>query len=114
MGTIADHQAGLEQLLAGLEDTYLTTDPAKAETHRPCLLIGPPTLDLQRRAVSHRLLALAGHPAGHSSAMRQLDELVTVALEQLEGYVERAEPTSYALTSDAGGTVPAYLLTVTL
>lgn len=91
-------------------DIRATADPAQAETNRPCVLVAPPTLNLPARAVEHRLFALTSHPAGTTAALAQLDVLVTAVVELLP--VERAEPTSYALTP-ASDPVPAYLLTLT-
>lgn len=109
MGTLRDEQLdALHQLEAAGIDA--TDDPAKANTNRPCVLVGPPTLELATRSVVHNLVALSSAAAGTLDALEQLDELVTAVCDALP--VETANPVVYALTP-ATDPVPAYVMRVT-
>lgn len=88
------------------------TDPAKASNNRPCLLVAPPSVDYTTRAVSWRLVALAGTDEPSLRAFEQLDELVTFARVHNLVPIEAAEAASYPLSSERPP-VPAYLLRFT-
>jgi hypothetical protein len=89
-----------------------TVDPREAATNRPCVLIAPPTVNYQTAATTHRLLCLSGHDNPDLEGLEQLDALVAEVVAALAGFVERAEPTAYALGASSPS-VPAYLITVT-
>ena len=111
MGSLVDAAAQLaEQLVAA--GVTATHDPAKAATHRPCVLVPPPAVDYSARTNTWRLVALAGKSHGDLAALRQLDQLVQDVVAAMPGYVETAEPGSYVLTGGADP-VPAYILRIT-
>lgn len=110
MGTL---EAGLEleaQLVA--EGIRATVDVRNAVP--PCVLIPPPArrYDLNTGySVEWRLYCLAPGP-GNRDTWHALDELL--AQLELVVDVERAEPGSYTLPTDAGTlNVPAYIVTMT-
>lgn len=109
MGTLSEHMTHQRDQLLGAE-IQATTDPAWADTNRPCVLVAPPSIDYVDRSVTHRIIALSSHPAGTLAAVDQLDALVTAVEAVLN--VESAEPISYPLTP-AIGLVPAYLIRTT-
>lgn len=109
MGSIL---AAAEQLASTLTAAGITatTDPSKADTNRPCVLIAPPTMDYRARTNTWPVVLLSSRPTGSLAALRELDQLLQAVAPVLD--VETATPASYALTPEAG-TVPAYLLRVT-
>ena len=109
MGSIVAAAVALAaQLTAAGTKAY--TDPAKANTNRPCVLIAPPTIDYSARANSWPVVLLSSKANGSLAALRELDQLLQAVAPVLD--VESATPASYALTPETG-TVPAYVLRVT-
>lgn len=86
------------------------TDPSRAATNRPCVLVSPPTIDFSRRSATWTLAVLASKGTGGRDTWDELDVLVAAVVRRLP--VETARPSAYFLTKSVGN-VPAYLLTVT-
>lgn len=74
------------------------TDPDKAASNRPCVLVTPPLIDWTTRAATWQLAVLTSHDVGSEAAFRQLDETLADVAAALVDTVERATPTSYYLT----------------
>lgn len=109
MTLIREKQAALVEALNGA-GVPATDDPTRAGVTRPCVLVGPPTLNYTDRSTTWRLVALSSQPAGTLAALEQLAELVEDVAELLP--VESAEPASYSLTP-ASDPLPAYVMRLT-
>lgn len=88
------------------------TDPDKAASNRPCVLVTPPLIDWQTRAAVWQFAVLTSHPVGSEAAWKQLDDTLAALSAALDNRVERAQPTAYYLTA-AHPQVPCYLAQVT-
>lgn len=110
MGSLVESAQGIAAQLraAGIA---ATADPAWAATHRPCVLVAPPAMDYVARLNTWRLAILASHPAGTLAALEQLDQLLQLVVDVVNA--EAADPGTYQLSPDAGGTVPAYIVRFT-
>lgn len=105
--------AAAKALADQLEDAAgvrATHDPARAATSRPCVLIGPPSIDYKTLTNEWPVALLSSKPIGSLAAVAELDVLLQAVLPVLD--VEDATPVSYALTPEVGA-VPAYLCRVT-
>lgn len=110
MGSIVTAAEQLAAQLTADAGVVATTDPARADTNRPCVLIAPPTMDYSARTNTWPVVLLSSKANGSLAALRELDELLQLVAPVLN--VESATPASYALTPEVG-TVPAYVLRVT-
>lgn len=102
----------LAQQLAGTGITA-TEDVGKVVPNLPCVLVGPPVIELDisdGATVTWRLLAIAQAPADQHLAWQQLDELVDALDQELP--IERAEPTAWAPAPNHDP-FPAYAVTFT-
>lgn len=111
MPSIVAHAKALAELIAeaGIPATH---DPARADVLGRCVLVPPPSIDYVTSANVYRLACLTDKPVGSLDALRDLDGLVQELQEHPHVFPERAEPSSYVLTS-GGKARPAYIVTIT-
>lgn len=115
MTTISDGARHLAEAINDGGQASAYTDPGKAAANRPCVLIAPPSLDWTEGTfvapgVTWRLICLTRHDTATLAALDELADLIDACTDALPA-IDRAEPSSYALTATAR--VPAYVLTLT-
>lgn len=98
--------------------TYATTDPKKAATNRPCVLVDAPIIQWTGGTLAdpvtlqHRLVVLAGRGSDGTKALDDIDRLLFSGEKPLSDVLTLtvdSPPTLYPLGSDR---VPCYVLTL--
>lgn len=110
MTSFLEAAQGIADLITD-DDVTAYVDPRKALANRPCVLVGPPTLDyaggtMTGPSVQWQLFALSSHQAGSVEALDELDPLVTRVNEAVGAM--RAAPAQYSVGDSR---IAAYLIT---
>lgn len=112
MATITDRQKQIAAAIAAA-GVYATDDPREAGQHRPCVLVGPPTLDWAAGTAGAPLLRWNVYALAAGDDVRDLDEFIPL-LDAVNTACrpETATPAAYPLTAGRPP-VPCYQITFT-